>query len=1010
VTARRLLSAILFAGCLVRSARPYAGQPASQHPTFRAATDVVEVDAVVTDRSGAPVRNLTRNDFHVFEDGQPRTIASLSLVSLPAPATTAPVAPVTDIVTNEGSFTGRLYAIVIDDLHTDPARAAGLRTTARRFVERYLGANDLMAVLHTSDARAANAAFTGDKSLLIAAIDRTTGRAAAPEADPYANDAIRGADARATLAAVQRAAAWLERIPNRRKALLFIGAGIDYDVTDVVPDQAATALGNIAPGASTPSTEWAGVVNAAMRDAVNAAMRANVAVYGIDPNGLAGNRLGQDSLRTLSSETGGVAIVNRNGFDGAFQQIVDDTSTYYVLTFTRGTEPADGRFHRIDVRVDRPGVTVRARQGYVAPAKQKAAATPTDDSAWVRSTLGSPIPLSTLPLRLFAAPFKGQQEDASVLLGVEIDGRDLNLVAADRIQVAYEAIPASGEPADAHVETIVLNPSSKTKAQMERDGVRFLQRAALTPGRYQLRVAVRDGDGRLGSVSTSLTVPDFGRAPLALSGIVLTSTSASRTVTAQADDLLHAALPAAPAALRVFPRTDAVAMYAEAYENGNGTPARVDLTTTIESADGRVLVNGTQSRTSAEIAAAGHRAVFPAAVPIRQLEPGSYVLTVTARSGAADIAPATQRIPFSVTPAPSATSTVSSSAVPSPQPCCPDNAAYVDDVRAFAHGDRTLASIAIARAPANELRRAVAALADHDTALLETAAGLHLALALRAADVSDLDKLALHLHASDTAFEKMRDAVSPSFAADWYIAAVELSLAAGDPRSAIAIAQRGVEENIAPAAAHFAEGIARETTADVSGRLPQVSSPANKGLCRTCPPPAGTRIGQTQIDLGWTSTTMRAAELDEAENAYRQALQDGAVSEEARLRLGRVLLLKHKDADARAEFETLVKATDDSRLLYLAHLFLAGVALHGHDAGTAAREYAAAIDAAPSARTPYVGLSNLMLLAGDSRAAEKRIHDWRSRSPSSGDPWTTYRAGLDQLESSVQALLEMISR
>src|SRR5204862_7641574 len=98
---------------------------------------------------------------------------------------------------------------------------------------------------------------------------------------------------------------------------------------------------------------------------------------GINSTSLANElRLSQDSLRVLADETGGFATVNRNDFSTAFERIVTDNSTYYVLAYYPPTiDKRDGRFHRIEVHVSRPGLIVRARKGYAAPKKAPAART-----------------------------------------------------------------------------------------------------------------------------------------------------------------------------------------------------------------------------------------------------------------------------------------------------------------------------------------------------------------------------------------------------------------------------------------------------------------------------------------------------------------------------------------------------------------------------------------------------------------------------------------------------------
>jgi predicted Zn-dependent protease len=152
-------------------------------------------------------------------------------------------------------------------------------------------------------------------------------------------------------------------------------------------------------------------------------------------------------------------------------------------------------------------------------------------------------------------------------------------------------------------------------------------------------------------------------------------------------------------------------------------------------------------------------------------------------------------------------------------------------------------------------------------------------------------------------------------------------------------------------------------------------------------------------------------DLDQADHAYREALSADSTSEEARLRLGRVLSLRGKDEDARTELESVLQQTHDARIGYLAHLFLAQLAMRRNDATTAAGEYSAAIAADPASRAPYVGLSSLALLAGDEARARESIREWTTRAPSSAlDPWTTYRPGLDQLQSMLDSLLTMISQ
>src|SRR5215471_16614139 len=119
-------------------------QPQSQTPTFKLRVDYVEVDVVVTDRDGGLVNDLKQQDFQVFEDGKTQSINSFTHVNIPIDRadrplySSVPFEP--DVRTNETPFDGRVYVMVIDDLHTNFGRTPRVKVAARQFIERRLGA------------------------------------------------------------------------------------------------------------------------------------------------------------------------------------------------------------------------------------------------------------------------------------------------------------------------------------------------------------------------------------------------------------------------------------------------------------------------------------------------------------------------------------------------------------------------------------------------------------------------------------------------------------------------------------------------------------------------------------------------------------------------------------------------------------------------------------------------------------------------------------------------------
>jgi VWFA-related protein len=672
---------------LVAGQNPPPAPPQTQQPTFKLRVDYVEVDVVVTDQQGNLVRDLKKEDFQVLEDGKAQAISAFTLVDIPIERADRPLfaaSPIEpDVKTNERPFDGRVYVMVIDDLHTRFGRSQRVKIAAKLFIERRLGANDLMAIVHTAGPVDANQEFTSNKKRLLAAVDKTMGRkldsATAnktsefyrtrdmrspgdPLNDP--DDAERAFNARNTLDTIRNVAEWFASVRGRRKSILFVSEGIDYDINDVIASNGSNHMG-------------ASMVMDATRDAVAAATRSNVAIYGIDPRGLTdlgdesieiqafpddttvgvgpGSlqnelRLSQDSLRVLSEETGGFAVVNRNDVAGAFDRIVQDNSSYYVLAYYP-PDPRPGRNHRIQVRVTRPGLTVRARKGYLTPKKvdastaNKGPATPE-----VREALDSPLPVSGLTMRVFASPFKGAAPNASVLLGVELNGRDLKLSPTDTIQLSYLAIDANGKIKGGSTDSLAMsNLKPETKSRIEQTGLRVLTRVDLPPGRYQLRVAAHDSaGGNVGSVSYDLDIPDFQKASFSISGLVLTSPSGAAITTVRPDDQLKAVLPGPPVSIRTFPATDEIQLFTEVYDNAAATPHKVDITTTVTTDEGKVMVKTEETRDSSDLGGQRGGYGYTTQIPLKDLAPGRYVLKVEAKSRLGQTEAVSREVQFTV--------------------------------------------------------------------------------------------------------------------------------------------------------------------------------------------------------------------------------------------------------------------------------------------------------------------------------------------------------------------------
>jgi VWFA-related protein len=674
-----VLAACLCAVAIVRAQQP-AAQPQTPPPTqpelppvtFRIEINYVEIDAIVTDEQGNPVPNLTASDFDVFEDGKPQKISTFALVNIPVERAERPLFAATaiepDVQTNAKGFDGRVYMIVLDDLHVLPMRSPRVKAAARRFVERNLGANDIAAVVYTSGRGDASQEFTSNPRLLLASIDKFMGRklrsSTVERLDEYnrtqgmrqpgdrvgdPTDMERGYQARTALDTVKGLAEYMNGIRGRRKAMLLISEGIDYDINDVINNREATTI--------LDST----------REAIGAATRSNVSIYAVDPRGLTSLgdetievgsfpndptvgiderslqdelRRSQDSLRTLADETGGFAAVNSNDFSTAFDRLVRDNSLYYVLGYYPTNDKRDGRFRKIEVRMKRPGLRVRARRGYVAPRGKVQETKNTDNpvAASIRDAMNSPIAMRGITLSVFAAPFKGAAPNATVAIAVEIQAGDFkyteqNGAFHDDVELSFSALDVQGKVHAGDRNTINMTWKPETLARVKTHGFRIISQIDLPPGRYQLRCAAAEAGGKAGSVLYDLEVPDFSKSPLTMSGIALTSASAGLTPTAKSKDPLGQMLPAAPTTAREFQRNDEVALFAEFYENQpNAAPHKIDLTTTVRSDDGRVILQTQEERSSTELQGGRGGYGYVSRIPLKDFASGLYVIHLEGRS------------------------------------------------------------------------------------------------------------------------------------------------------------------------------------------------------------------------------------------------------------------------------------------------------------------------------------------------------------------------------------------
>jgi VWFA-related protein len=411
---------------------------------------------------------------------------------------------------------------------------------------------------------------------------------------------------------------------------------------------------------------------------IGTAQRANVALYFVDVRGLEamassataqfGTQLpGADVAESmtqglasaagasdLANSTGGFSIRNTNDLERGMLRIAQEARHYYLLGYVSKNTRSDGRWRKIGVKVRRPDVEVRARQGYFAPGGKKAGAERVAGT-WrpgLQQALDSPYEFQGVPLRLTHHVF-GEAEGASgktrALLTAAIDIRGLafadeNGRSVDTLEYLLVVVHRDTQEVHRRDQKVELQLSPEARATLEAQWLAVDRELALAPGAYQARLVVRDKrGGTIGTVRHDFEVAGLG---------------AWRTSTPVLSDALEPKVEGAPlrpvvAARRTFAPDGTLYYQFEVYGSGrdpaSGQP-RVSAGFAVRAADGRVVTRGQP----AEIRPTPEgRLLRLGKVPLQVVPPGRYELVLDLRDEVTG-REMEVREPFSVEPLPGA--------------------------------------------------------------------------------------------------------------------------------------------------------------------------------------------------------------------------------------------------------------------------------------------------------------------------------------------------------------------
>ena len=666
-------------GLVLLLAMPLPGQQGSQQSNanqdtgyvMRAESDLVLTNVVVRDaKTGQVVTGLKQSDFTVMENGKSQQISDFDFesVDMAKPLNEATISGLASSSALRGKTATsgarpedlkdhRLIVFFFDLTSMQPEDLDRSVDAAKEFLKNKLQPADLIALVSLDTGLKVDQDFTSDKDLLIGKIgmyNGTEGSAFAQgatansnqveDASGYTPDESEYNDINTDreLFALKAISQSLEKI-NQKKSLLYFSGGLSRD----------------------------GIENqASLRSAINAAVRANLSIYSLDTRGLQAvsplgdastgslrgtssyngaaiqnnfnaNAASQETLSTLSVDTGGKAFLDNNDFSPAFAQIQKDTSAYYVIGFHSANPARDGKYRKLTVKVNRPGVKLEYRPGYYAPADFKHSGKQ-DREQELNDELASDLPATDVALYLDAYYFRLEENRFYVPVSLIVPGSQIPFVkGGDRdkatLDVIGEVIDDAKRPIGHVRETVKLAVDEQQQARQKN--IQYSTSFNLPAGKYHLKFVVRENqDGHMGSFETDIVLPDMKKVPLKLSSILL----ASQRVPAQAskkntpNPLVHEGQQYVPNISHVFRQGQHLYLLYEVYG-----PARVkaaadatakvnkgaiNLMSSLELIQGSTKVYETPVVQATALNEQGRDAVaVELDVPLDKLKPGSYI-------------------------------------------------------------------------------------------------------------------------------------------------------------------------------------------------------------------------------------------------------------------------------------------------------------------------------------------------------------------------------------------------
>ena len=545
----------------------------------------------------------------------------------------------------------RLIVMFFDLTSMQPEDLDRCVKAARDFLTNKMEPADLVALVSLDQTLKVDQDFTSDKAVLaneVGIYNGTEGQGFAEGATANSNQVedttgytpdeseYNDLNTDRELFALRAISKSLEKI-TEKKSLLYFSGGISRD----------------------------GIENqASLRAAINSAVRANLSIYSVDTRGLqavsplgdastgstrgsgafngaalannmSANFASQEVMATLSSDTGGKAFFDSNDFAPAFAQVQRDTSAYYAIGFHSSNPARDGKYRKLTIKINRPGVKLEYRPGYYAPADFKHAGRE-DRERELDEQLASDLPATDMAVYLDAMYFRLDENRFFVPVSLIVPGSQIPFVkGGDKdkatLDIIGEVTDEVKRPIGSARETVKLNLDPGLQARQKN--IEYTTSFNLPPGKYHLKFVVRENQtGRMGSFEADITLPDMKKQPLKMSSIVLAS---ARQPSKKTSPLVRAGEEYIPNISHVFRQNQHLYLLYEVYGPAKekvaegqpkGTKAGISLLSSLELIQGSTKVYETPLVQAKAVNVEGRDAVaVELDVPLEGLKPGSYV-------------------------------------------------------------------------------------------------------------------------------------------------------------------------------------------------------------------------------------------------------------------------------------------------------------------------------------------------------------------------------------------------